>query len=201
MLGCSLACGSDLPQPLLLSRYQEMIDKSPFAVATPVAAPEEKSAPFVENLYVNGITQMGAGYFVSIRSKDQQQGFSLFTGGKGPDGITLVSVAWDPVVEKSRVRLARGSEQGDILFDQAAVHAPPVAAGGKPNVPRPGVFPPNGILQPNVPGMPGRPMMHPLPPNRIQPGAAGKMPPAAGMPGGGPVLRRRSVPIPAGPAQ
>lgn len=199
--GTGIARGAELPGPVPLSRYQAMIEKSPFALATPVAAPPAPTAPFADGLYINGITQVGKDYFVSISSKDQSQKFYLATGEKNPDGISLVSVEWDPAAEKSRVKLQKGSEQGDILFDEGSLRPNPDAValaqaqaaqrqpGVRPGVPR--------ILPPRIP--PGQARLNGRPPPgqvnmpnaaRFQPPGAAPLPPQA---------RRRGAPIPTGP--
>ena len=118
-----------------------MIDKSPFSVATPIAAPAGPVAPpapsFTQDLYVVGLAKLGSKDFVSIASKDQTQRFSLLLGEQGPDGITVASIARDPGLAKSKVTLKKGTEFGTIGFDETALTATPPEGGQPPGVPPP----------------------------------------------------------------
>jgi len=113
-----------VPAGLPLSRYQAMIDKSPFALATaaPVEAPPAPTASFAQDFYITGIAKVGNNDFVSIGSKaTPTQHFSLLAGQTGPDGISLASVAWSPEPGKSKATLKKGTEFGTIGFDEAAL--------------------------------------------------------------------------------
>src|SRR6476619_4619719 len=46
-----------LPEPLPASRYEKMMESSPFALATATAAPVEKGPGPFANLFVSAITQ------------------------------------------------------------------------------------------------------------------------------------------------
>ena len=165
----------DIPAGFPPARYEQMVKKSPFALATPVAT--AAAAPgYAANLYVTGIAKIGTADFVSISSRDQQSKFSLLSGETGKDDITLVSVEWSDQIGKSKVTIKKGAEFAVLEFDQAALQTPMQAAGQGPQLPgQPampqlpqmggGGGPGNGrriiLPQPNggpvQPGMPGAP--------------------------------------------
>ena len=145
----SWVAAAETPDPIgfSLSRYQAMIDKSPFALATapPVEAPPAPTAVFTQDLYVTGIAKVGGNDFVSIGYKgDPTKRFSLQAGQPGPDGITLASVAWSQEPCKSKATLKKGTEFGTIGFDEAAMAASAAAA---PAQPQPFQPPPGQPLQ------------------------------------------------------
>jgi len=136
--GGPLFAGDETAAEVPLTRYQAMIDKSPFALATapPTPAPEKAEASFAQAFYIAGMAQLPAGDLVTIFSKDAQQSFSLQVG-ESFSGITLTSVAWSAEVGKSKATLKKGNEFGEIGFDEAALHAsaPPVNARPRQTAP------------------------------------------------------------------
>ncbi len=142
-LNAATTAANDLPAAMPLSRYDALMKKSPFALATPAGATAAAStAGFTANLYVSGVAKIDGRDFVTIRSKDGQTHFSLMPGELGPDGIVITSVDWSDEVGKSKVTLKKGQETGVAEFDQAVLQAPPppaaVANESPQNGPQPG---------------------------------------------------------------
>ena len=125
------AWAGELPTATPLERYQPMLDKSPFALATQAAMPPPvtESAGFSKDLILTGIARLSEGEFVSIATRDQSQRFALSTG-ESYNGITVASVAWSDAIGKTKVTLKKGSEYGVIGFDEALLAA--AAQGGRP---------------------------------------------------------------------
>ncbi|XHR27283.1 MAG: hypothetical protein ACFUZC_15200 [Chthoniobacteraceae bacterium] len=175
------------PQPGAepISRYQAMIERSPFALATetapPIPAPE--NAGFTKDLVLTGAVRLNGGRYITVESKDHNQRFSL-KNGESYNEISLVSVAWSDAAGKTKATLKKGSEFGIIGFDDAAARAganAPQAGNESPGVPQ---------------GQPqGNALTNAHPP---QPSVAVSSFPAQGQRPGAPVVRR-TRPIPAGP--
>lgn len=157
----------DLPVVYPPARYEQMVKKSPFALATPVVA-APATPGFATNLYVTGVAKIGNADFVSISTRDQQSRFSLLAGESSSEGISLVSVEWSDQIGKSRVTVKKGTEFAVLEFDQAALVSNPI------QVP-PQVAPPPMPVQPGVrPNVPGRVI---LPNPGITPGQSGVVAP------------------------
>ena len=139
-LNAATTAANDLPAAMPLSRYDALMKKSPFALATPAGATAAAStAGFTANLYVSGVAKIDGRDFVTIRSKDGQTHFSLMPGELGPDGIVITSVDWSDQVGKSKVTLKKGQETGVAEFDQAVLQAPPPPAAVATKVRRMGL--------------------------------------------------------------
>jgi hypothetical protein len=162
------SAATDIPVAKPISRYEKILNKSPFALATAEAPPEAPTAGFAANFYVSGIAKIGDSDVVNVRSRDQTQSFSLIANEPGPDGITLVSVQWADLVGKSKATIRKGAESAVIEFDQATVQKvlPVVAANPAPRqIALPHVNAPGAsITQPQGNGV------MPQPPNGVQPG-------------------------------
>ncbi len=130
-----------IPPAWPATRYEGLIAKSPFAPATPAAAP---AAPgFAANLFVTGIAKIADKDFVMISSRDQQTKLSLY--GDQPSGdISLVSVQWSEQIGKTKVTIKKGQDFATLEFDQAAVQKPVQVTNTQPVVPGQGPMRPPG---------------------------------------------------------
>lgn len=149
----ALAVQEVIPAPLPASRYEKMLEKSPFTLATPVAAPVIPQAGYASTWYVTGIAQLDNKDFVSIKSQDLSTQFTLYGNEEHQEtGVTLVGVDWQPTFLKSTVTIKKGSEFAKLEFDKAAVQSMqvttpnpglnnrpgnPLQPGGRNIIPRP----------------------------------------------------------------
>ena len=124
--------GGPIPTMFPAERYELLIAKSPFALATPpapVAAPPEKN--FADGWYVSGLAQLDGKDFVTIKSRDLAVQFSL-CGEAARDGVTLQKVDWSPAVGRSTVTILKDGQTAKLEFNQAdlqAGSAPPAPSG------------------------------------------------------------------------
>jgi hypothetical protein len=129
-----------IPSAMAEDRYQAMIMRSPFSVATPE---EEPGAPsFAEKLFVVGLAKLGDEDMVTISSRgNSDRPFTLAGKDDEFEGISLVSVEWSDEVGKSRVTLRKGSEVGVIQFNESVIKSPIAVTpspGRNPPIPRTG---------------------------------------------------------------
>ena len=148
-----------VPRPYPAERYREMLEQSPFALATPVAATAEPEPNFAMNLYVKGIAKFRYAdgretNFVSITSRSDNATFVLEGSTPNKDGIALEGVEWVEGL-KSRVSLRKGSEVGTLEFDQANVRGGAGAPGGTVAPGAASGMPAVGIQSGAVPPFPG----------------------------------------------
>jgi len=187
------AADKPTPEAHPAARYSPMAEKSPFALATAAAPVAEPQASFAANWYVHGIARIGDTDFVTIKSRDASQIFSLI-GREPQNGVSVASIEWSETIGKSKVILQKGTETAKLEFNEADLRGPapstPNVAAAKPgqpgvvvtppgsnNAPRPG-FPsrpgiPGGVPQQNgamQPGVNNQPGIVPLPGATMQPG-------------------------------
>jgi hypothetical protein len=185
-VAASRAAENPVPPPLPIERYEQMLDQSPFALATPQAEPPPAPKDNWANNYVlaglskipdeNGVQR----WLVIVESRDKREHFEVF-GDEEKDGFSVASVDPSPIPRKSTVMMKKGGELGKVEFSQE--EAPPA-----PQMPVP------GVQRPGQPGAPG---------GVVVPGA---QPPALGgnrVPGGNngriPLPRPNNIPNPAVP--
>jgi hypothetical protein len=140
------AVAADIPQSFPANRYDKLIEKSPFAPATPVADPNEV-AGFAQNLYVTGIGKIGNQDCVYIASRaDDKARYTLFSGEEGPQGMKIERINYSNDIGRTKVTIRKGGDSATLQFDQAVLlHTAAPTAPQQPqiNVPRLG-----GPIQP-----------------------------------------------------
>ena len=137
----AFALESVLPAAHPASRYDTMLERSPFALATPVVAPPPPVASEFSQWYIGGLGRSEDKDFVSIKSRDLSTNFTLYGNEPNADGVQLVGVEWSNERGKSTVTIKKGSEFGKLEFNQAEIAAPTAAPqpGARPGMPqRPG---------------------------------------------------------------
>ena len=136
----AVATQSILPEALPPVRYEKLLGRSPFALATePLPPPPPGPGPFAD-LYVAAMTRVkdATGKVedrVTIKSRSNQTSFTL-AGSEAKDGFQIATIEWSDRVGASKVTLKKGSEFGTIEFGQASLKTPPRPAPAPP--PRPG---------------------------------------------------------------
>ena len=167
------AAEKPMPEAHPAERYATMVEKSPFALATAAAPVAEPQASFAANWYVAGIAKIGDTDFVTIKSRDASQIFSLI-GREPQNGVSVASIEWSETIGKSKVILQKGTETAKLEFNEADLRSPapgtnaPNVAATKPGQPGVVVTPPGSNNAPR-PGFPSRP---PYPSGMPQPGFA-----------------------------
>jgi hypothetical protein len=165
----------DVPKALAFARYQGMLDKSPFAVASAAAPPA--SASFAKDLFVANAAKGADGDMVTIASSSDKN-FKKYLTTKAPvDGFSISNIEWSDKVGATKVTIAKDGQFATLTFNQAVLSQP---LAGAPTQQQPGAPP-----QPQ----PGNP----------QPAAAVPAPPGATppLPGGNPAPGQiKPAPIP-----
>lgn len=168
------------------SRYEKMLEESPFALATPVAPVEAPKDSFTKDWVLTGISKMRDVQgverdFVSIMTRDQTQRFAFFGNEPNEEGVSIDSIERSPQTGRSKVKLKKGSEYGLVEFDQMLMQsaAPAAAPGAVPGRQAPGALPPRiPGLNPGKQPLNGRPMIPR--PNQPVPGGMPQMNNGAG---------------------
>lgn len=173
-----------IPQRLAADRYQALAARSPFSPPTMEAPVPTTAAPpapaWGEKYTLSGISQIGAGYRVTLNPKNPiGSGASASSGGNSVnaseriivltgeptvDGITLAGVQWNDDPKQMRATLLKNGVPAVFGFDATALSSirGNAATAGSVPAPRssastPGITPPGGTFPPPPPmpnGMP-----------------------------------------------
>jgi hypothetical protein len=129
-LGLAVA-EEQLPKPFSIARYQAMMDRSPFAVATAIAAPAATPS-FAKDLYVSSAAHMKEGDLVTIASNTDKN-WKKYLSSNGPvDGYSIVSIEWSDKVGATKVTISKDDQSATVGFNEALLHGPAGPGGQNP---------------------------------------------------------------------
>ena len=169
--GLFSVAADDLPQTQTFARYDAMVNRSPFAVATAVALP---AAPpnFAKDLYVANAARTSDGDLITLASTTDKN-FKKYLSTKTPmEGYTVSNIEWSDRVGETKVTITKDGQTATLSFNQAllsqsvANSAPqpppqpqPPGVVGVPAVPQynSGFNTPNGIKPAPIPTLPTPP--------------------------------------------
>ena len=165
VFGAATVHGDDVPKTFAFHRYQGMLDKSPFAVATAAAVPAGTPAAF-KDLYVANAAKGGPeGDMVTVASSSDKN-FKKYLTTKAPvDGFSISNIEWSDKVGATKVTIAKDGQFATLTFNQAVLTQP--IAGAQPQPQQP------GVPQPQPPQVAPAGVAPPIP----TPATGGTMPP------------------------
>ena len=185
-----------LPPQFNFERYSKMVDQSPFAIATAVAAPAA-TPDFAKDLYIANAARSPDGDMVTLASTSDHNFKKYLTTKEPVDGYSLANIEWSDKVGETKVTIGKDGNFATITFNQALLsqtgpNAGPASRGVTPPMPlvpmpNPGGAPntassklPGGVpaeLQQLIPKEAGRPYSRGLiQRNPGMPGASSKVP-------------------------
>src|SRR5438270_6149538 len=108
----------DVPKPFTFARYQAMMDRSPFAVATAVAAPAA-TPNFAKDLYVANAAHSKDGDYVTIASSADKN-FKKYLSTDAPeDGYSITNIEWSDKVGATKVTISKDGQLATLTFNEA----------------------------------------------------------------------------------
>jgi hypothetical protein len=137
LFGVTCAQAEDvLPALFTYDRYAKMVDNSPFAIATAVAAPEA-TPDFAKDLYVANAAHSPDGDLVTLASTSDHN-FKKYLTTKAPvDGYSIANIEWSERVGATKVTISKDGNFATVTFNQALLQqaTPNTALGGRTLIP------------------------------------------------------------------
>jgi len=107
-----------LPPLFTYDRYAKMVDNSPFAIATAVAAPAA-TPDFAKDLYVANAARSPDGDLVTLASTSDHN-FKKYLTTKAPvDGYSIANIEWSERVGATKVTISKDGNFATVTFNQA----------------------------------------------------------------------------------
>ena len=141
----SMLLADDVPAPYTFARYQAMMDRSPFAVATAVAAPVA-TPNFAKDLYIANAAHSKEGDFVTIASSADKNFKKYLSSTTPEDGYSITNIEWSEKVGATKVTIAKDGQTATLTFNEALIKQPTAAGQPPTQMPQP-----NAQAQPIVP--------------------------------------------------
>ena len=151
MAGAAYSQAEDaLPPQYNFDRYSKMMDQSPFAIATAVAAPAA-TPDFAKDLYIANAAKSQDGDLVTVASTADHNFKKYLTTKEPVDGYSIANIEWSDKVGGTKVTISKDGNFATLTFNQAllsqaspgggvaarplpAPAAPVTNPGGVPNV-------------------------------------------------------------------
>src|SRR5216117_4207313 len=134
-----------LPPQFNFDRYSKMVDQSPFAIATAVAAPAA-TPDFAKDLYVANAARSPDGDLVTLASTSDHN-FKKYLTTKTPvDGYSIANIEWSERVGATKVTISKDGNFATITFNQALLQqsaSNPALASRMFTPPTPNISTPN----------------------------------------------------------
>ena len=152
LLGATYSQAEDvLPPKYNFDRYAKMVDQSPFAVATAVAAPAA-TPDFAKDLYIANASRSQDGDMVTIASTSDHNFKKYLTTKEPVDSYSIANIEWSDKVGGTKVTISKDGDFATLTFNQALLsqRAPntPLAATA-PQAPQRSM--PGSLARPSLP--------------------------------------------------
>ena len=179
-----------LPKRPDFNRYQAMLTRSPFAIAT-VAVPTS-TPDFAKDLYVANAAHSAAGDLVTIASATDKN-FKEYLSTKGPEhGFAISDIQWSDKMGQTKVTITKDGKYATLTFNQALLSQP----GQNPNQSQANALQPQPPLFPPGMSVPPQPYQKPAPIPSLPPTyQQGRQTPQPGQIHQRGVIQRNPVPI------
>ena len=156
------------------------MNRSPFAVATAVAAPAA-TPNFAKDLYIANAAKSPEGDLVTIASSTDKNFKKYLTTTEPVEGYSISNIEWSDKVGATKVTISKDGQFATLTFNQALLAAP-----------MPNVQPPQPQVMPQVQPQGMQPQA--MQPQAVQPLPTGAMTPTAGF--GQPITNQPIKPAP-----
>src|SRR5213079_1573038 len=147
-----------LPPQFNFDRYSKMVDQSPFALATAVAAPAA-TPDFAKDLFIANAARSPDGDMVTLASTSDHNFKKYLTTREPVDGYSIANIEWSDKVGATKVTISKDGNFATITFNQAlllqsAPNAGVVSRALTPPMPAPMVTNPASVPNPVLPMLP-----------------------------------------------
>lgn len=127
----SALAADDLPKPQSFARYEGMMNRSPFAVAT-AAVPPPQAPNFAKDLYIANAARLPDEGVATLNSSvDKILKEYVSTKGPNKNGYSIANFEWSDRVGATKVTIAKDGQSATLTFNQALL------SQAAPNAPLP----------------------------------------------------------------
>ena len=126
-----------VPKRTEFSRYQAMLDNSPFAVATAVALPAATPS-FAKDLYIANAARSPEGDLVTLNSATDRN-FKEYLSTRGPNerGYGIANIEWSDRIGATKVTISKDGQFATVSFNQALLAVNPGSGAPAPGFVQP----------------------------------------------------------------
>ena len=142
-----------LPPQYNFDRYSKMMDQSPFAIATAVAAPAA-TPDFAKDLYIANAARSQDGDMVTIASTSDHNFKKYLTTKEPVDGYSIANIEWSDKVGGTKATISKDGNFATLTFNQALLSQMSPGGGSRPMSVSAPIPNPGGVPNAHVPKLP-----------------------------------------------
>ena len=139
-----------LPPQYNFDRYSKMMDQSPFAIASAVAAPAA-TPDFAKDLYIANAARSQDGDMVTIASTSDHNFKKYLTTKEPVDGYSIANIEWSDKVGGTKVTISKDANFATLTFNQALLSQSAAGGGAGGRLVAPSAAAPNPAALPKSP--------------------------------------------------
>ncbi len=109
-----------LPKSQAFARYEAMKNRSPFAVATAVAAPAA-TPDFAKDLYIANAARTAEGDLVTVASSTDKNVKLYLSTRETVEGYSVPNIEWSDRVGETKVTISKDGQTATLTFNQALI--------------------------------------------------------------------------------
>jgi hypothetical protein len=113
----------DLPKPLAFARYEQMLERSPFAVAT-ADVPPPVAPDFAKDLFIANAAHSPDGDLITLASSSDKNFKKYLTTKEPVDGFSVSNIEWSDKVGATKVTITKEGQFATLGFNQALLTQP-----------------------------------------------------------------------------
>jgi hypothetical protein len=113
-----------LPKPQAFARYEPMMNRSPFAVATAPAPMPAATPNFAKDLYIANAARTADGDLVTIASTTDKNFKKYLSTKTTVDGYSVPNIEWSDRVGATTVTISKDGQFATLTFNQALLSQP-----------------------------------------------------------------------------
>jgi len=124
LLSVTTGIADDLPKTPSFARYEGMMNRSPFAVAT-AAVPPPQAPNFAKDLYIANAARLADEGVVTLTSStDKNLKEYLSTKAPNKSGYSISNIEWSDRVGATKVTITKDGQVATLTFNQALISQP-----------------------------------------------------------------------------
>ena len=169
--GAGAFAADDIPKPIQFARYEPMMNRSPFAVATAPAATPPPAPNFAKDWYIANAARSPEGDLVTVASSTDKNFKEYLTTKEPVKGIAISNIEWSEKVGATKVTITKDGQFATLTFNEALLSQPIANAPApqQPPVQQPNAQPQvGGATTANTPIRPAPIPTLPTPPPRVR---------------------------------
>ena len=147
----------ELPATPKFAKYEPMVKRSPFAIAT-ANAPAPSAPDFAKDLYVANAAHSTGGDFVTLASTTDKNLKEYLNTKETIHGYSISNIQWSDQVGETKVTITKDGQFATLTFNEALLSQAIQNQAAAPPQP----VPPNGAPARNAVGNPQVPIQRPM---------------------------------------